>query len=781
VAQDRIADLERENDRLRREMERLGARSPASAGLSGDLESVIRGLPLLVFLLDAENRYLDYRAGGGVALYAPPESFLGRRLEEVIPEPLAGRFRAALERARASGTHQTVEYSLEMPAGPRRFEARIVSLANGRVAALVTDVTDHWRTEEALRRSEERFRAAFENAPIGMALVGLDERILDANASLCAMLGHPRERLLRMTVPEITHPEDAAAEARQKQVLLGGGRSFYRMEKRYLHADGHVVWGQLSVTAVPGEDGKPRHFVGQLEDITERKLAEEALRRSEERFRELTERATDVLVTFDADIRITHWSTGAAEALGWSAEEVLGNDARGLVHPDDGDAAARALEELARAPGAVVPVVVRVRRRDGSWRLLDAACRNLLHLPAVRSIVVNARDVTRQRQLEEQVQASQRLESIGRLAGGVAHDFNNLLTVILSCAEGLGRDLGEGHPGAEDVREIRDAGERARDLTRQLLAFARRQLIAPAVLDLNDLVRDSEKLLRRVLGEDVDLAVQLTPELWPVRCDPAQIQQVILNLAVNARDAMPRGGKLTIETSNLVLDEQHAAAHPGVSPGPHVLLAVSDSGEGMTPEARAHLFEPFFTTKPMGQGTGLGLATVYGIVRQSGGHVWVYSEPGRGTTFKIHFPRTEVAEAATAPPPRPPRTSGGKETVLVVEDDPRVREVTVRALRGAGYRVLAAGDGREALAVASAADGPVHLLVTDVVMPERSGRQVAEELGRRLPALRVLFVSGYTQNTIVHHGVLDAGVEFLPKPFTPSVLLARVREVLDRE
>ncbi|HSN92662.1 MAG TPA: ATP-binding protein [Anaeromyxobacteraceae bacterium] len=654
MGQERVVELERENERLRREVERLRAQLATPAGgLVGDLETVIHGLPLLVFLFDAEDRYLDYRAGRAADLYAPPESFLGRRIDEVMPEPLGGRFRAAMARARTERTEELVEYSLDTPSGSHRFEARIVSLARGRVAILVTDVTDHWRTEEALRASEERFRA-------------------------------------------------------------------------------------------------------------------------------LTERATDVLVLLDAEGRVVHWSTGATEALGWTAEERLARPGMEIVHPDDAEAAGRTLEGLARSPGAVVPVVLRARHRDGSWRTLDAVSRSLLHVPAVRGIVVNARDVTHQRQLEQQVQASQRLESIGRLAGGVAHDFNNLLTVILSCAEALGHDLGEGHPSAEDVREIRGAGERARDLTRQLLAFARRQVIAPVVLDLNALLRDSEKLLRRVLGEDVDIAVELSPDLWPVRCDPAQIQQVILNLAVNARDAMPRGGKLTIETANLVLDETYAATHQGIVPGPHVLVAVSDSGEGMTPEARAHLFEPFFTTKPAGHGTGLGLATVYGIVRQSGGHVWVYSEPGRGTTFKVYFPRTEPGLPAAAPAPRPVRSAGGDETVLVVEDDPRVREVTVKALRGAGYRVLAAGDGREALAVAAASEVPVDLLVTDVVMPELSGKQVAEELGARMPGLRVLFVSGYTQNTIVHHGVLDAGVEFLAKPFTPTALLARVREVLER-
>jgi PAS domain S-box-containing protein len=411
------------------------------------------------------------------------------------------------------------------------------------------------------------------------------------------------------------------------------------MEKRYLHAGGRIVWGQLSVSAVNGPDGSARYFIGQLEDISERRAAEEMLRASEERWRALSERATDVLTVLDRDGRIALWSPGATEALGWDAAEVLGRDAIELVHPDDAAAAARMLQLLAARPDATVPETLRVRHRDGSWRVLDGIHRNLLHVPSVAGIVVNARDVTEQRRLEEQVQQSQKLESIGLLAGGVAHDFNNILTVVLSCADQLEADAASGRTNREDVREIRSAAERARDLTRQLLAFARRQLIAPVVLDVNALLRESQKLLARLLGEDVDLSVQLAPDLWRVRCDPAQLQQVLLNLVMNARDAMPRGGKLTIETANAVLDAAYGREHPGVAPGPHVLVAVSDSGEGMSEEARAHVFEPFFTTKPLGQGTGLGLATVYGIVRQSGGPVWVYSERGRGTTFKVLLPR----------------------------------------------------------------------------------------------------------------------------------------------
>jgi PAS domain S-box-containing protein len=779
---DAVEQLIAENGRLRAEVARLRAavHGPGADGLAADLATAIQGLPILVFLFDADDRYVEYRAGRAADLYVSPEAFVGKRIDEVIPPPLGGTFRELMARARAEAKELLHEYHLDMPSGRQEFEARIVPLAAGRVAMLVTDVTERRRGEERLRDSEERFRLAFDAAPIGMALVGLDEQLLDVNASLCAILGYTRERLVRMTVPQITHPDDVGVEERNKRVLLGGGRSYYRMEKRYLHAEGHVVWGALSVTAVTGPDGNPRYFIGQLEDITERRDAEARLRASEERWRALSERATDVLAVFDATGRVALWSPGATEALGWEPAEIVGRAAVDFLHPDDADAGGAALARLLATPGAAAPMTVRIRHRNGSWRVLEGIYRNLVDVPAVAGIVVNARDVTDQRRLEEQFQHSQKLESIGRLAGGVAHDFNNILTVILSCAEQLEADEAAGRANPEDVREIRSAAERARDLTRQLLAFARRQVIAPVVLDANALLRDSQRLLARVLGEDVALHVELAPDLWRIRCDPAQLQQVILNLAVNARDAMPRGGKLTLETANVVLDEAYASERAGVAPGPHVLVAVSDSGEGMTDEARAHVFEPFFTTKPAGHGTGLGLATVYGVVRQSGGHVWVYSERGRGTTFKLYFPRTDGSPAEPVAPPPPTARPAGDETILVVEDDALVREVTARALRGGGYRVLEASSGAAALEAAATATASIRLVVTDVVMPDMSGREVAEALQDRIPGVRVLYVSGYTQNTIVHHGVLDSGIEFLSKPFTPSALLARVREVLER-
>ena len=516
-------------------------------------------------------------------------------------------------------------------------EMRLVREEGGGSAEVVgafSDVTTQREAEERLRESEERFRRAFADAPVGMALVGLDERFLQVNGALCRILGYPAERLLQMTVPQVTHPDNIVREESQKVRLLRGDGRAYQMEKRYLHADGHVVWGALSVSAVTDREGKPRYYIGQLEDVTERRQAEDALRQSEERFRELIERGTELLGVLDSDGKVAFCTESAAQMLGYPLDEIMGRLPHDLVAPEDADRAMRILAELGPTAGASGQIELRMRRRDGSVRVFDSLVRNLLHVPAIRGFVVNARDVTEQRQLEERFLQAQKLESVGRLAGGVAHDFNNLLVAILSYAEFLEEGIRAGNPSLEDLSEIRNAGERARELTRQLLAVARRQVVEPRVMDLNEVLRDAERLLRRVLGEDVALIVIPATDLWRVKADAAQMQQVVLNLAVNARDAMPHGGELTLETANVELDERYAESHPGVQPGPYVLLAVSDSGVGISPEAKAHLFEPFFTTKPVGAGTGLGLATVYGIVAQAGGHVWAYSEPGHGTSFK---------------------------------------------------------------------------------------------------------------------------------------------------
>ncbi|HVY37183.1 MAG TPA: ATP-binding protein [Polyangia bacterium] len=382
------------------------------------------------------------------------------------------------------------------------------------------------------------------------------------------------------------------------------------------------------------------------------------------------------------------------------------------------------------------------------------------------------------RKSEEQLRQSQKLEALGRLAGGIAHDFNNLLSVILSCAEIVSADLKPGDPAGIELQEIKKAGGRAAELTRQMLAFSRQQVLDLRIVDLNEVVAGVNKMLARVLGEDVELKALLAPRLANVRADPGQIEQVLMNLVVNARDAMPSGGKLTIETSNVELDAAYAREHLGVPPGRYVMLAVSDTGTGMDRNTQARIFEPFFTTKDLGRGTGLGLSTVFGIVKQIEGHIWVYSEPGAGTTFKIYLPQADgkVAAPPAAGPPAPDLR--GTETILLVEDEEQVRAVAVGILKKAGYHVLEARTPGEALLASEEHPVEIHLLVTDVVMPKMNGRQLADRIAAMRPAIKTIFMSGYTDNVILHHGVLDAGVAFLQKPFTPTSLARKVREVL---
>jgi len=468
--------------------------------------------------------------------------------------------------------------------------------------------------------------------------------------------------------------------------------------------------------------------------------------------------------------RVVDVNEAFLRALGYTREEALGRATVDLgLWPSTGERA-----DLGRVQ--TIEIEGRTKQHARKTLLYSA---ELIELHDAPHVLVLTTDITERRALEDQLRQAGKMEAVGQLAGGVAHDFNNILTAILGYADLLNADLPAEDRRREDVEEIRKAAHRAAALTRQLLAFSRKQVLEPRSLDVNALVDNMDKMLRPLLGENVELRTAPAADLRAVRADPNQIEQVILNLAINARDAMPTGGKLTIETSNVDLDEHYAARHPSVVPGPHVMLAVSDTGTGMDAATQARIFEPFFTTKDPGRGTGLGLATVYGIVKQSGGSIWVYSEVGQGTTFKIYFPALDAPPEQLGKGPTLSQDLRGSETVLVVEDDEQLLHVAQRALEARGYTVLAAGRGDAAIALARRHNGPIHVLLTDVTIPDMDGRRLAAAIRADRQDVRLLYMSGYADQAIVHHGLLDASVAYLPKPFTTEAIARRVREVLD--
>ena len=500
----------------------------------------------------------------------------------------------------------------------------------------------------------------------------------------------------------------------------------------------------------------------------------------EELFRLISENAADMIAVVDPNGRRLYNSPAYARILGFSNEELESTSFFDQVHPDDRQVAEQAAKE-ASGGGEGRTVQYRMRHKDGSWHVIESGASAILdaHKKVEKLVIVN-RDVSERRQLEEKFRQAQKMEAVGRLSGGVAHDFNNLLGVIIGYAEFLQESLAPENKLRGSVDEILKAGKRAASLTRQLLAFSRQQVLDPKVLDLNGVVSDMEKMLRRLIGEDVELSTVLSPQLGRLKADQGQLEQVVMNLVVNARDAMPQGGKLVIDTQNMVMDDAFIRRYPyPVQAGPYVCLTVTDSGIGMDPETKARAFEPFFTTKEKGKGTGLGLSTVYGVVKQSGGYIDIDSSPGAGTTFKIYLPR--VHDAIKAETPTGTATSfTGNETILLAEDETSLRTLTRNTLELCGYKVLEAKDGIEALEVSDRYQGPIDLLLTDMVMPGMGGRALAQGLTRRRPDIRLAYMSGYTGQAVGSQGPVDPGSVFLLKPFTRELLTRKIREALDR-
>lgn len=513
-----------------------------------------------------------------------------------------------------------------------------------------------------------------------------------------------------------------------------------------------------------------------------------SLSQSEERYRDYFENAKDAIYVHDLTGHYIMVNKAGEELIGYSRDEILQMRISDVVPRHYLDQIHTRLKEKL-ADHSLTIYECEAIRKDGSRVPIEVSSRLIYENGVPVAVQGSARDITERKRAEEalrasqlQLQQSQKLEAIGQLAGGVAHDFNNMLTAIMGYTDLSLRRVGLENPIRRNLEETKKAAERAASLVRQLLAFSRKQILEPKVLDLNEVVKDMQKMLTRLIGENIKLATRLETDLGSVKADPCQVEQIIVNLVVNARDAMPRGGRVTIETANISLDAQTAAKHVAVIPGEYVMLAVSDTGNGMDQETQARIFEPFFTTKEVGKGTGLGLSTVYGIVKQSGGNIWVYSEAGFGTVFKIYLPRIDDATANNiAKQAQESNAPRGTETILLVEDEDVVRGLTRKILMQAGYNVLDARSGDEAIRLCATHAGPIDLLLTDVVMPEVSGKEVADRLLELRPTTRVLFMSGYTDEAIVQHGVLDANVKFIQKPFTWVGLTKKVGEVLNRK
>lgn len=655
-------------------------------------------------------------------------------------------------------------------------------LVKGRIegqllARVIRYAIERKRTDAELAASEAHYRTIIEHVADAVFVMDRQGRFLDVNPAACALTGYAREELLRLWVADTYPPEDRGVAADEIAAFkISAPLAF---DRRMLRKDGLVILVELSPIDLP--DGR---VLATVRDVTERRWRDEQIQESERRFRELAESVSEVFFVVDPESGRALYVNPAYETVFGQTREHAYATPRAwaeTIHPEDREAALAGEAESART-GIYQAITYRIVRPDGSIRWIRGRATPVRGDDGqIIRLVGIAEDISDLKRTEEQFRQAQKMEAVGRLAGGVAHDFNNVLTAIIGYAELLLNDMALESSQREDVAEISTAAQRAAGLTRQLLAFSRQQVLQPTVLSVNEVVTNIQKMLRLLIGEDVALHANLAAEVGNVRADAGQLEQVIVNLAVNSRDAMPTGGTLSIETANADLTSDYAEVHQSVIAGRYVMLAVTDTGMGISPEARSRIFEPFFTTKEQGKGTGLGLSTVYGIVKQSGGYVWVYSEPGRGTTFKIYLPRVDAPVESLVPARQVQELVSPTETVLLTEDDEQLRKLIRGFLDRLGYQVLTAASAEEALGAAREHAGPIHLLLTDVVMPGESGRELSRRLSQVRPELRTLFMSGYTDAAIVQHGILERGLHYLQKPFTPAALARQLRVVLDSE
>ncbi len=758
------------------------------------LESALAATPIGIGYADRELRFV--RVNETLARFSgrPVEDHVGRPVSEMLSPEDAAAVEPLLRRVLESGEPVLgIEVHTGTPDGPeplRHFVANLFPVRDPQghpywVGATVIDITVQQQAQEereqllaALRESEARFRALADSGVIGV-LVADPERVIEANDAFLRLIGYSRDEMLAGEIrwTEITPPEYAALDQRAIAQLLDTGVC-PPFEKEYIRKDGARV--PIVIGAAITEHS-PLEWACFVIDTSKRKRAEEDV----QKFVSLVESSGDFIAMVTLDWRLFYLNKAGRRLVGLPEDAPVDDIAiQALWH--EGSRQLLEAEVFPRlASGQSWNFDGQLRNpRTGDPIEIECSAFGIRDAQSGR-VLAGAfvlRDLTERRRVEEHLRQAQRMEAIGRVAGGVAHEVNNMMTVIQGFCAFLARSLEPHDPRNQDVAQIIRAAERSADVSRQLLAYSRRQLLQPRVLELNTVLLDMESVLRRLMGEDHEFVFRLAPELGWIKTDRTQLEQVIINLTLNARDAMPQGGQFTIATSTVVLGSDYAQQHPGivVRPGPYVVAAISDTGRGMDSATQAQIFEPFFTTKPVGHGTGLGLSMAYGIVKQSGGYIWAYSEPGQGTTFKVYLPQVEESgeRVSWAAPPTLPRGAG--ETILVVEDEDMIRDFACRFLEGEGYRSLPSANAREAIEWLRRAPGAVDLVLSDVVMPGMGGREFADQVGDMAPDLPVIFMSGYTNDDIIRRGLLSPGTPFLQKPFSPETLARKVREVLNQ-
>jgi PAS domain S-box-containing protein len=710
-----------------------------------------------------------------------------RRVSVGVPDEvgmLAEAFNAMAENVAATQTRlQAHAQEIERQAEALSDQATELEAANHDLMDAVRDADSaRARAESAeveQRDSAQRYRLLFDANPMPMWIFDCQSlRFLEVNEAALRQYGFSREEFLAMTVADIRPPEDAAT---LRKAVAGPPRGLHREGGwRHRRKDGTLIDVEIIGHSIL-TDGRNAELI-LANEVTERLRAEAELRDTTAILQAVVDDSPLAIISVTPELNVTRWNPAAERLLGWAASEMLGNPYRTIV-PEERLAESCGVEASNLRDEPVTGLETQRRRKDGS--LVDVSLSVApLHDASgdVTGGLAILADITERKQLEAQFRQAQKMEAVGQLAGGVAHDFNNMLTAIASFSEFAAAELPVGSQAREDLQQVQEATRRAAALTRQLLAFSRQQVLQPRVLDVNEIVGGLVPMLRRVIGDDIKLEMNLAEPLWLTTMDPGQLEQVIVNLAVNARDAMPNGGSLVLETANVDLDDSYARRGPhGGTSGPHVMLAVTDTGVGMDAETQARMFEPFYTTKPAGRGTGLGLSMVYGVVKQTGASIWVYSELGRGSTFKIYLPRAaEQRAVAEVSRPAEPRRPMRRAVVLLVEDDPNVRAVARRTLECEGLSVLEARDGVEALEASARAHERIELVLTDLVMPEMGGRELARRLKERGHAARVIFMSGYTADAVNRQSILAPNDVFIEKPFTPDGLIRKVLDILSR-